>query len=95
MDHSYLVLTEKNHCSESLFSTFRRLKASNMFTNSENTVIFINPLSFNIPDHLTNTEGGGYFSIPGNSLNRSKRHKEAQGQTAESREGLQCVGSCA
>lgn len=65
-----------------------------MFTNSENTVLSINPLSFNISDHLTNTKGG-YFNIPVNSLNRGKRCKEAQGQTAESREGLQCVGSCA
>lgn len=64
-----------------------------MFTNSENTVIFINPLSFNIPDNLTSTKGG-YFNVPVNSLNRGKIYKEVQGQTAESREGLQCVGSC-
>lgn len=65
-----------------------------MFANSENMVISINPLCFNIPDHLTNAEGG-YFNIPANSLDTCKRYKEAQGQTAESREGLQCVGSCA
>lgn len=65
-----------------------------MFANSENTVIFINPLCFNIPRHLTNTNGG-YFNIPVSSLNRGKRYKEAQGQTAEQREGLQCVGSSA
>lgn len=93
-DHGYPFLTENTHCSESLFPTFRRLKASKMFANSENTVIFIKALCFNIPDHLTNTKGG-YFNIPVNSLNRGKRYKEAQGQTEDSREGFQCVGSCA
>lgn len=70
------------------------LKASKMFANSQNTAALLETFCLNIPDHLTNTNAE-CFNIPVSSLNRDERCREAQGRTAESRGGLECVGSCA
>lgn len=65
-----------------------------MFANSQNTVTLLETFCLNIPDHLTNINEE-CFNVPVSSLNRNERYREAQGQTAESRAGLERVGSCA